>query len=140
MIRRKTVVKRILNEAYCHLAPSKIHGVGVFAARPIAKGIDPFLDGQPDSNNWVEILPDEYKAAQPGVRAIIKNLFVPTGDRVLVPVTGTNLISIGSYLNHSESPNMETEDGNGFYASRRIATGEELTVDYRTFGAEGLLR
>jgi hypothetical protein len=46
-----------------------------------------------------------------------------------------NIIYLGSYLNHSPRPNLHTKDGARFLTSRRIHEGEELTVDYRTYGA-----
>jgi len=136
---RKRIVQRIFSETYCELAPSPIHGVGVFAVRLIPQGIDPFVDGSTESNSWVEVKSEELRQADAGIGKVILNLFVPTEGRVMVPVTGTNLINIGSYLNHSEQPNVATRDGNCFRATRPIAAGEELTVDYRTFGAAHLL-
>ena len=42
-------------------------------------------------------------------------------------------------LTHSSKPNMRTRDGYDFVAMRKILVGEELTVDYRTYGAEDLV-
>jgi SET domain len=52
---------------------------------------------------------------------------------------GMNLINLNSYLNHSLTPSMRTRNGYDFITLRNISVGEELTVDYRTYGAEELV-
>jgi len=39
----KLTLKR-LEKVYCRLAPSSVHGVGIFAIKDIPKGINPFAD------------------------------------------------------------------------------------------------
>lgn len=56
-----------------------------------------------------------------------------------MPTCGFNVVYLNAYLNHSTTPNMRTEDGYTFTTRRRIEIGEELTVDYRTYGAEVVL-
>jgi uncharacterized protein len=137
---RKSTVRRILRETYCRLAPSPIHGVGVFAVRHIPKGVDPFGIGMRYPRSWLEITPAELKRAPPGVRRLLTSLFVPDDDGTFrVPVLGANLVDIGAYLNHSDRPNMRTADGHRFVTKRGIRAGDELTVDYRTFGGADLL-
>ena len=41
-----------------------------------------------------------------------------------------NRISVGWYLNHSDSPNLHSDDEYEYYASRDIQPGEELFIDY----------
>ena len=53
-----------------------------------------------------------------------------------VPDHGTNVIRLNCYLNHSTKHNMCTRDGYDFITTRKIMDGEELTVDYRAYGAE----
>lgn len=130
-----------MGEAYCRIAPSPIHGVGVFAVRHIPKGVDPFRIGMRYPRDWLDIPPAELARAPLGVRRLLTSLFLLDDDGAFrVPILGANLVDIGSYLNHSDRPNMRTADGHRFVARRRIRAGEELTVDYRTFGAAGLLR
>ena len=57
-----------------------------------------------------------------------------------VPTCGTNVIYLNAYLNHSSRPNMRSQDGYTFTTRRMIRRGEELTVDYRTYGAEAALK
>jgi SET domain-containing protein len=137
---RKQTVARIFQESYCRLAPSGIHGIGVFAVRDIPKGVNPFRIGIRYPNSWIEITETELARAPVGVAALLATLFLWDDEgKFRVPSIGTNLVDIGSYLNHSDEPNLRTADGNVFRARRRIAKGEELTVDYASYGATGLL-
>lgn len=137
---RKQTASRILRESYCRLAPSPIHGVGVFAVRDISKGIDPFAVGIRYPRRWVAITAAEIEQAPAGVRSLLVSLFVPdAGDAFRIPILGANLVDIGAYLNHSGRPNMRTADGHRFVTRCRIPAGEELTADYATYGAGDLL-
>jgi hypothetical protein len=118
-----------------------VHGIGVFAVRAIPKGIDPFEIGIRYPRRWISISRAEFEAAAEGVRTLLRSLFIPDEKgRFSVPALGPNMVDIGVYLNHSSRPNMRTRDGYTFVTKLRIAAGEELTIDYRTFGAEMLLR
>jgi hypothetical protein len=137
---RKQRVRRILRETYCRLAPSPIHGIGVFAVRDIPKGIDPFAVGMRYPSHWVAVTPAEIEQAPAGVRSLLASLFVAdASDTFRIPILGTNLVDIGAYLNHSGRPNIRTADGHRFTTRCRIPAGKELTVDYTTYGAGDLL-
>ena len=41
---KETLILRRLERVYCKLAPSPIHGVGIFAIKDIPKGTNPFVD------------------------------------------------------------------------------------------------
>ena len=47
-----------------------------------------------------------------------------------------NVLTVGWYLNESKTPNVAPDDKFEFYALRDIKVGEELTLDYSTFGEE----
>jgi hypothetical protein len=135
-MKRNATIRRILRESCCRLAPSVIHGVGVFAVRDIPKGIDPFAIGVRYPRNWVAMTPAELKSTPPGLRKLFTALFVPdVAGAFRIPILGANLVDIGAYLNHSGRPNVRTADGHQFMTRRRIRAGEELTVDYTTYGA-----
>lgn len=53
--------------------------------------------------------------------------------RILCPKL-FNRLDIGNYLNHSQTPNLRYEKGNGYFALRDIKKGEELFADYRQLG------
>jgi len=84
----------------------------------------------------VRITEDELDALPPKLAQLIRALFVPSDGKMYVPNHGMNIIRLNCYLNHSTSPNMRTRDGYDFITLRKIMVGEELTVDYRTYGAE----
>jgi hypothetical protein len=56
-----------------------------------------------------------------------------------LPNCGTDLVYLNACFNHSTTPNLRTRDGYHFISLRKIRDGEELAVDYRMYGANGLL-
>ena len=113
----------------------------MFAIRNIPGGVDPFKTiakyAQP---GYVRITEDELDGLPSGVSRLLRALFVRSEGKMYVPTCGTNVIYLIAYLNHSSRPNMRTQDGYTFTTRRRIRRGEELTVDYRTYGAEAALK
>jgi len=139
-MKRTELLRRVLNHCYCRLQPSSIHGIGVFAVRDIPRRKNPFLTmpryAQP---GLVRITDSELQKLPPGLSATIRALFIPTNGVLHIPTSGANVVHLAAYLNHSTTPNLRTSDGFDFIAGRRIFAGEELTVDYRTYGADQLL-
>ena len=139
-MKRTRLLHRVLRDCYCRLQPSKIHGIGVFAVRNIPKGRNPFRTIPKYADfGYVRITEDELDALPSKLSEVIKALFIPTDGVMHIPNHGLNVIRVNSYLNHSDKPNMRTKDGYDFFALRKILVGEELTVDYRTYGAEQLV-
>jgi hypothetical protein len=136
-MQRTQLVKRVLGDCYCSLQPSRIHGIGVFAVRDIPNRKNPFRTLKKYASiGYVRITEDELDALPQQLSALIRALFIPTDGAVRVPNYGLNVIHLNAYLNHSENPNLRTRDGFTFIARRKILVGEELTVDYRTYGAD----
>ena len=110
------------------LAPSKIHGIGVFAIRDIGKGqrlwgnIYPQFFDLPYSNfgklfpNVRELILERW----PGIAGKISLLGI---GRFAYPDT-----LLQAYINHSDTPNY---DGELDLTLRDIEAGEEITEDYR---------
>jgi hypothetical protein len=136
-MQRIQLVKRVLGDCYCSLQPSKIHGIGVFAVRNIPIRKNPFRTLKKYASiGYVRITEDELDALPRQLSALIRALFIPTDGAMHVPNYGLNVVHLNAYLNHSETPNLRTTDGFTFIARRKILIGEELTVDYRTYGAD----
>lgn len=124
----------LIKTCYCRLQPSPIHGVGVFAIRDIPKGIDPMQEARTvefDQCPVSEIMDDD--SISPEIKLLVKDM-CPENDGVFdVPPFSLNEIGLSFYLNHSKDANMEENDGY-FFSKREIKSGEELTVDYGTYG------
>jgi SET domain-containing protein len=128
-------VEDLKSKVFCRIAPSPIHGVGVFAIRSIPKGINPMQENRTFEFQQV---PVKEVMDDPDLPASVKKLVVdmnPENDGYFdCPPFSLNEIGVSYYLNHSKTPNMG-EDGDGnFITLRDIAEGEELTVDYSTYG------
>jgi hypothetical protein len=88
---------------------------------------------------YVRITEDELNALPPKLSELIREFFIPTDGAMHIPNYGLNVIHLNGYLNHSITPNMRTRNGYDSVTLRQILVGEELTVDYRTFGAKDLI-
>ena len=134
---REQLLRRVLRDCYCRLRPSKIHGIGVFAVRDIPKRKNPF-ETLPKyaSVGYVRVTEEELDGLPPKLSELIRALFIPTHGMMHLPNHGMNVVRLNCYLNHSTKPNMRTRDGYNFITLRKIMTDEELTVDYRTYGAD----
>lgn len=131
--------KDLLENVFCRLAPSSIHGVGVFAIRSIPKGINPMKEqrnSEFEEIKLVEITEDEKLSSE--MTQLVKDM-CPEHDGIFdIPHYSLNEIGISYYLNHSTAPNMKCDDDGNFYSLTHISVGEELTVDYGTYGALNL--
>ena len=112
------------------LAQSAIHGFGVFAVAPIAKGTPvwrfaPGLDREFEAG-IVETLPPHVRGFFAHYGYLDRNV----GRIVLC-------FDDARFVNHSDMPNVATDYALDAYgvdvALRDIAAGEELTMDYAGF-------
>ena len=139
-MKRPELLRHVLADCYCRLQPSPIHGIGVYAVRDIPKGRNPFKTFRKYSRpGYVRIADDELDALPPKLSGMIKALFVPTDGKRVHPHVWNEFCIPARIPNHSTAPNLRTVDGFNFRARRGIREGEELTVDYRTYGADELL-
>ncbi len=112
-----------------YLGPSTIHGVGLFAAAPIARGetvwkFDSWLDRIYD-DALVTRMPREMQAHLETYGYRRNGMIYLCGDDA-------------RFTNHADEPNlMETPDTRSI-AARAIAQDEELTEDYRAFDEDGV--
>lgn len=109
-----------------YVAPSAIHGIGVFATAPVAAGqavwrYEPGID---------LVIPDERAASLPPAFRD----FLATYAYRSVDVADGLVLSCdhARFFNHDDRPNTETRPF-VTYASRDILAGEEITCDYGAF-------
>lgn len=123
-----------LKDVYCRLAPTA-HGVGVIAIRAIPKGVDPFKNCDPNGD-VLEIPEAEFEqfAAPEEAKELVRDFCALQDGVYYVPTYGIDSIDKSYFLNHSDTPNMETLNrGETFVAARDILPGEELTADYHLY-------
>jgi hypothetical protein len=114
---------KLLNEIVkIKLAPSNIHGVGVFAMKDIKKGGKLYTDIVP---HQFDLPYKRFKELNEGISEILLGHFplILNGSHFLFPVT-----KMSAYLNHSNTPNYDAVND---IALQDIKAGEEITEDYR---------
>ena len=115
-----------------YLAPSRIHGIGLYAGQPILSGtvvwrLHPAID--------LELTGADLAALSVPAREQIRRY------TYLDLVRGTHILcgDDARFFNHSDHPNCHDfpdADGGTTVAARDIGEGEELTSDYSRFDAE----
>jgi SET domain-containing protein len=116
-----------------YVAPSRIHGMGLFAAGPIAKGT-PFWRFEP---GFDQAISPERLAALPSLTQQHIRWFAYVSQ-----TDGHYILSADfcCFMNHDAAPNTGAAIGSvppvTTVALRDIAQGEELTCDYFAFDAE----
>lgn len=128
----KTELIRELNEShYVMIKPSGVHGIGVFAVRPIPKGCRSMFSKDP--GEWVKLSFAEVEALPEASRYMIETYCLYDDWNYFVPATGFKTMDIALYLNHSDQANVASiNEGDEFEAIRDIEIGEELFLDYGT--------
>lgn len=114
-------IEKLNEEVKCTLAPSPIHGIGVFALRDIKKGKKMFCF--PSELVWYDVPYNQFVKLRPEIREIIlaKWPSIINGSEFQSP----NSAWLMSFMNHSFD-NNSNED----IALRDIKKGEEVTEDY----------
>ena len=106
-----------MGEFFFYLAPSKIDGVGVFAARNIKSG-------QTVKLFWETSVPRKR------IPKLFQKFIVDTEIGCWAPRCFGRM-SVGWYLNHSKNSNLDYDThSDSFTTTRDIKKGEEVTVDY----------
>ena len=113
------------------LAPSPIHGIGVFALADIAANTSDLFS--PGGDDWPAIPLAMADTLPPHARKLIATYCLSDEEKIYLPPHGFKLIEPAMYLNHSDEPNLkQMEGGNYFVTLRDIKAGEELFIDYNT--------
>ncbi|MFZ2738611.1 MAG: SET domain-containing protein-lysine N-methyltransferase [Burkholderiaceae bacterium] len=131
---KKKILEHLSQDVYCHLGVSPVHGIGVFAIRAIAKGLNPMKSRLKFEE--VRFSPGEIKTLPRSVRKEIEIFCYYDDDAVLIPSIGLNSMNMAVYLNHSKTPNVQYQKNGQLITLRAIKSGEELMMDYDVnFGA-----
>jgi SET domain-containing protein len=126
---KKALLAELENDTYVMLKPSGVHGIGVFAIRPIPRGCRTmFSRGQ---GEWIKLPIADVEALPAHSRELIETYCLFDEEDYYVPDYGFKLMDLVNYLNHSNNPNIASvNEGEEFEALRDIETGEELLLDY----------
>lgn len=125
---QSVLASRLNERVLTRLAPSPIHGIGVFALRDIPKGTRLNADMRPEV---YALKYENFPQLHPEVRANILERWptVVTGSAFAYPDT-----RIQAFMNHADEPNYDNLTDRTL---RDIKAGEEITEDYRNIqGAE----
>ena len=112
------------------LAQSPIHGFGVFAAAPVAKGTPVWRFAQ---GLDMEFSPDIVNGLPEHVRSFFSHYgYLDRNVRRIILC-----FDDARFVNHSDAPNVATDYAQDPYgldvALRDIEAGEEITMDYAGF-------
>jgi SET domain-containing protein len=97
------------------------HGIGVFAVHAIAAGTHLRLWASESRELKTEQVPEALRC-----------YCIKMGKTVYAP-RDFGAMDVGWFLNHSQTPNAHHREFE-YYASRDIAAGEEITIDYNSLG------
>ncbi len=126
---KETLLAQLKNDTYVMLKPSGIHGIGVFAIRPIPKGCKSIFSK--GAGEWIKLPIAEVELLPQHSKDLIETYCLFDETDYYVPDYGFKLMDLVNYLNHSSTPNIiSVNDGEEFEALRDIAPGEELFVNY----------
>ena len=125
---KKKILQHLESEIFCKLGVSPIHGIGVFALRPIPKGINPMKSYLRFKE--IDIDKKDIKNLPKGVRNQIDMFCYYDRRSVGIPVNGLNSFDLAVYLNHSKRPNLRFKKNGTLISLMNIAEGEELFIEY----------
>lgn len=133
MVTRDQLLNHLKNDVYVRIQRSSVHGVGLFAIKRIPKGVNPFHSLH--QTEYIDYPEKELQETlEPAVYDMIDAYSAKEEGRIYVPAHGYNPIDLPYLINHSDTPNVGTdEDGEHFVTLREIEVGEELFSDFSTY-------
>jgi len=110
---------------------------GIYTSRIIPRGRVIFSSQdwiEDEKLGWTSLTVDEVNRLSPEKRSTFLHYSYDIGfDRIMGTFDWSLARNITNFINHSCDPNMMFDQNNNVIARRRIAQGEELTLDYGTF-------
>ncbi|HEY2582966.1 MAG TPA: SET domain-containing protein [Mucilaginibacter sp.] len=121
-------------KVFTRLCKSNIHGIGVFAIQDIPEGTPLF---EFDNTEMVWVNANELESLSPKLKQLYDDFCVTKNNKTLFgcPVN-FNQMTMAWYMNHSDDPNVESDDDYNFISKKNIKEGEELTINYNNFNEE----
>lgn len=113
------------------IKPSKIHGVGVFAATNIPKGTIVFR-----YNEATPTIPIAINSIPRDIARVMLKWYAHTKTHINVPKFCPDTVHVVSLVNHSKRPNLYYNNGT-YYTRRAIRKGTEFTLNYYENGYSG---
>ncbi len=135
-LKERVALKR-LEQVYCRLKPSKIHGIGIFAIRKISKGTNPFKDSYM-AQDGVLVNKKKVENESDNIKDLLES-YHPThnGNNQFISLFPNQLMWT-NYLNYSDNPNIELMENGEWLTLRDIVVNEELSEDpNRLFNEDG---
>ena len=120
------------NEVYVRLAPSTVHGIGVFAIRDIPKGTL-VCKSHEGALRWIQ--EKEVEELPPEMQKLYEDFCIYKDGQYGCP-RSFNDLTPSWYINHSETPNVDIDEDAEFFALKLIKAGEELLADYSSYNDE----
>ena len=119
-------IEELNNEVRCHLKPSSIHGIGVFALRDLKKGEKCYCFPN-QFRKWYAVPYERLTELRPEIREVVLARWpaIINGSTFQSPNCDVWLCS---FINYSPNPNYLQM---GDIAIRDIKKGEELVEEYR---------
>ena len=111
----------------CYIAPSKIHGIGVFALRNLKAGENLYIFPENQERTWFTVPYSRFKDLNSDVRNIILMRWpsVINGSAFLAP---NDDVWMGSFVNHADDFNY---DQKADVVVKDIPAHSEITESYR---------
>ena len=132
------LLRELRDDTYVALRPSGVAGVGVFAVRDIPKGCRTiFSPPSGMDDDYIAVPRADIDALPAHARLMVETYCLFDDERYFVPRDGFKKMDLVSFLNHSETPNVQSiDEGAYFEALVDIPADTELFVDYGTIVTE----
>lgn len=133
MTRQEIEILSLIQETKCKLAPSPIHGIGVFAIRDIKQGEKLYLLPKPILQ-WYQT---PYSVLKARLQPVYPEIFELLMERWPSIINGSHFLAphdmavLLTFMNHSDEPNYQAYGSERDTALKDIKKGEEVTEDYR---------
>ena len=123
------LLDELSHHTYVMIKPSALHGIGVFALRPIPKGQRGIFSK--GIGEWIPVSRKEVAQLPQHAIDLVENYCLYDEENYFVPDYGFKVMDLVNFLNHADTPNIfSINDGEDFETLRDIAAGEELLINY----------